>query len=123
SALAHDINQPLSAAMSYVQAGARLIKGGKDPERTVGLLEKAVAEITHASQVIQRVRSFLGQGVPARGPADLSIIAHETIALLDTLGTRHHAQLDASIPLDLAAVFVDEVQIRQVLFNLVRNAV
>lgn len=123
AALAHDINQPLSAAMSYVQTGVRLIKGNKDPQQTVTLLEKSVAEITHASQVVQRVRSFVGHGAPQRGTANVGTIARETVELLDSMAEQARVRLDASIPIALPEIYADEVQIRQVLFNLARNAI
>ena len=61
SALAHEVNQPLTAAGSYVRAGRRLVLGGGRREGDEAL-QKGVDQVTRASQVIQRLRQFVEEG-------------------------------------------------------------
>ena len=58
SALAHEVNQPLTAAGSYVRAGRRLVQAG-EVAKADEALQKGVDQVTRASQVIQRLRQFV----------------------------------------------------------------
>ncbi len=122
SALAHEVNQPLTAAASYVRAGRRLVHAseiGKADEA----LQKAVDQVTRASQVIQRLRQFVRKAEAQRGLEDVRQVVEEAaaLALLGAEGRGVHLEMDLAP--DTPLVSIDKVQIQQVLVNLIRNAV
>jgi signal transduction histidine kinase len=122
SALAHEVNQPLTAAASYVRAGRRLVHA-TEIAKADEALQKAIDQVTRASQVIQRLRQFVRKAEAQRGPEDVRQVVEEAaaLALLGAEGRGVHLEMDLAS--DTPLVFVDKVQIQQVLVNLIRNAV
>ena len=124
SALAHELNQPLSAVAGFVEASAALLdQGGAVPDRVRELMDKAVAQTHRAGDVIRRLRELTRKSDTERSIEDINVLVEETCALA-TLGTRTdnidvRLRLSASLP----PVLVDRIQIQQTLLNLVRNSI
>jgi signal transduction histidine kinase len=121
SALAHEVNQPLTAVGSYVRAGRRLLLGGQT-KKCAEALQKAGDQVTRASQVIQRLRQFVRKAEVQRGAEDVVEMVEEAAALA-LLGSGRGVRLTTEFARNLPSVFIDKVQIQQVLLNLIRNAV
>jgi len=91
SALAHEVNQPLTAVGSYVHASRRLLLVGAT-EKCDEALQKASDQVTRASQVIQRLRQFVRKADVPREPEDVRQTAEEAAALA-LLGLRGVASI------------------------------
>jgi two-component system sensor histidine kinase/response regulator len=122
SALAHEVNQPLTAAASYVRAGRRLIHAA-EIGKADDALQKAVDQVTRASQVIQRLRQFVKKADAPRSAEDVRQVVEEASALALLGAEGHGVHLELDFAADASLVFIDKVQIQQVLVNLIRNAV
>jgi two-component system sensor kinase FixL len=124
SALAHELNQPLSAAANYLSGARRLIGAGEGLDaRALDALDKANEQTLRAGEVIRRLRDFLGRGESERREESLSKIVREACALA-LVGAKEHGirvRYDMDPAVDL--VVVDRVPIQQVVINLVRNAI
>lgn len=126
SSLAHELNQPLTAITSYCQGAADLLEGEMDPER-IEMAREAMRDTAEqalrAGQIVRRMRDFLSHGETEHHIESLSQITTEANALA-LVGSREYG-IDVQVNLDHAgdAVFVDRIQIQQVLFNLIRNAI
>ena len=126
SSLAHELNQPLTAITSYCEGAADLLEGELDRER-IEMAREAMRETAEqalrAGQIVRRMRDFLSHGETEHHVESLSQIITEANALA-LVGSREHG-IDVQVNLDPAAdrVFVDRIQIQQVLFNLIRNAI
>lgn len=126
SSLAHELNQPLAAITSYCQGAADLLEGEMDAERQAMAREAmrdTAAQAMRAGQIVKRMRDFLSHGETEHQVESLARIMTEANALA-LVGSREH-QIDVQVKLDPDgdAVFVDRIQIQQVLFNLIRNAI
>jgi two-component system sensor kinase FixL len=123
SALAHELNQPLSAIANYLNGARRLLErgGGGDP-RTAEAVDKAAEQALRAGDIIRRLRDFLARGEGERSIESLAKLVHEACGL--ALVGAKEAGVEVRYQLDphLDRVVVDRVQIQQVLVNLVRNA-
>jgi two-component system sensor kinase FixL len=124
STMAHELNQPLTAVMNYLEAARHLLEGGpQSAERIDGLISRAVAQAERAGDVIRRLRQFVRKGETERRCESLNKLVEEALALA-LVGAR---QSGVRVILDLAhglpPVLVDGVQIQQVVLNLVRNAI
>ena len=126
AALAHELNQPLTAVGNYLRAGQRLLEeeASPDVERLKTGLEAAMMQLQRAGLIIDRLHGFV-----ARGEVDMQVGAAvaglvEEAAALAAGEIREHG-VSLSIELDPVArlVLVDRVQVQQVLVNLIRNAV
>lgn len=123
SALAHELNQPLSAIANYLNGARRLLD--KAPERDTRVdeaMEKAADQALRAGDIIRRLRNFLARGEGERSNESLAKIVHEACHLA-LLGSRE-ADVDVRYSVDphRDRVVVDRIQIQQVIVNLVRNA-
>ncbi|MFN3389393.1 MAG: sensor histidine kinase, partial [Allosphingosinicella sp.] len=124
SALAHELNQPLSAISNYVTGSRQLLaRDGADPERVRDALERASEQALRAGQIIRRLREFVARGETERQIEPLAKLIEEASALA-LVGAREHG-VRVAFDIDPAAdvVLADKVQIQQVLLNLIRNAV
>jgi two-component system sensor kinase FixL len=126
SSLAHELNQPLTAIANYSEAARDLFSGKMDEEKTLLIqeaLDETAKEAIRAGQIVARLRQFISQGEGERRPESLSRLIGEANALA-LIGSREHG-IEVQIQLDQDAdlIFVDRVQIQQVLINLIRNAI
>jgi len=125
SAIAHELNQPLTAILNYVQAARRILqnKGLPIPPKAADAMDKAVGQASRASAIVQNLRSFIQKGETERSVEDLNKVVGEATAL----GLVGAKETGISVRVELSAeplsVFIDKVQIQQVVFNLVRNSI
>ncbi len=126
AAIAHELNQPLTAVMLYLQAVVRKIGRPDTPQeitpQMLEILNKALHEAERAGGIIQRMRQSVERREPVRQQCDLNALVEEALELTmlghDIEGLEVIRDLDP----DLARVDVDPIPIQQVLVNLMRNA-
>jgi two-component system sensor kinase FixL len=125
AALAHELNQPLTAILNYSQAARRMRQASDNqaPDLLSDVLEKISQQALRAGQVIARLREFTEKGSTERRPEDLNKVVEEACALA-LVGTRESGiRANLNLAADLPPVAIDKVQVQQVVVNLVRNAV
>jgi len=124
AALAHELNQPLTATGNYVSAALRLLDGpAPDIEHLRRALRLASDQTQRSGDIIRRLRSYVARGDTTRRPEQLGVIVEESVALaLVGLGDRG-VTVKFALGSDLPPVIADRVQVQQVLLNLIRNAV
>jgi two-component system, LuxR family, sensor kinase FixL len=125
SALAHELNQPLSAIANYMKGSRRLLEGSSDEHATIirEAMDKAAEQAMRAGQVIRRLRDFVARGESERRVEDVKKLVEEASALAlvgaKDKGVRVRFEFDPGAD----SVLADKVQIQQVLLNLMRNAI
>ena len=124
ASLAHDLNQPLTGAMSSADAIDLVLEReglpGDHPARRG--VERCLDDLRRLSELVRDVTSFLKTGEVQKRHCDLNALVREATLLASAGADRSIAfkfQLDDALPPGA----VDPVQIRQVVVNLVRNAV
>jgi two-component system sensor kinase FixL len=125
SALAHELNQPLTAIINYVQACRRLMAAGDGvaPERLQETMDKAVGQASRAGQIIHRMRQFIQKGETERQAESVNKLIEEASALALVGAKESDIVVRMELSHDLPAVLVDRIQIQQVVLNLIRNSV
>ncbi|MDO8840492.1 MAG: PAS domain S-box protein [Parvibaculum sp.] len=125
SALAHELNQPLTAIMNYLRAAQRTVAAFDDPAivRAQGMMDKAAGQTARAGEIIRRLRDFVEKRDARQSHEDLNKTIEEAISL--ALVGASDANIKAVLKFDqnIPPVLMDRIQIQQVVLNLVRNAV
>jgi C4-dicarboxylate-specific signal transduction histidine kinase len=122
AALAHELNQPLSAAMSYARAARKIAKLEQASSRLTETLDKTVAQAERADRVIRSLRDFMRKGRSDRAPLSVGALVADCVALAAPLAGQHSVSILAEVAPGLPAVSGDAVQLQQVILNLVLNA-
>ena len=124
AALAHELNQPLTATANYSRAAIRLLEA-KQPnlDRIRQAMQNAADQTMRSGEIIRRLRDFVTHSEVSRQPEDVVTLVEEAcgLALIGAkeLGITVHISQDPDVP----QAVVDRVQIQQVLLNVIRNAV
>jgi two-component system sensor kinase FixL len=126
SSLAHELNQPLTAVATYCESARDLLDNKPDAEALAMVreaLDEAAEQAVRAGQIVRRLRDFMSNGEMERQVESLQRLINEANALA-LVGSREHG-IDVQQSLDPNAdlVFVDRIQVQQVLVNLIRNAI
>jgi two-component system, LuxR family, sensor kinase FixL len=125
STLAHELNQPLSAVANYLNGARRLLAGGQSDAIPMAreAMERATEQALRAGQIIRHLREFVARGESERQPENLGKLIEEASALalvgIKEIGVRVSFEFDPQAEF----VFAAKIQIQQVLFNLIRNAI
>jgi two-component system sensor kinase FixL len=123
AALAHELNQPLTATANYARAALRLL-GAPQPDlaRVRQAMDHAVEQTLRSGEIIRRLRGFVARGAVSRQPVSVAKLIEEASALAlvgaKESGVKVLIDMDSGLP----EVSVDRVQMQQVLLNLIRNA-
>lgn len=124
AAIAHEINQPLTAVMLYLQAVRRRLGSRPEVDATaMDVLDRAVKEAERAGSIIQRMRQMVEKRDPHRTPADLAALIGEALDLTLVGTTATNVDVRRHIAPGMPHVEIDVVQIQQVIVNLIRNAI
>ncbi len=122
--LAHELNQPLSAAGGYLHASrADMEKAGSLGDSACRTLDLAQAQLLRAGQIIRRIRAFLTQETGALAQERASVMVENMKQILTRIGQDR----GVSVHIDMAGfsdrVQADRIQFQQAVVNLVRNGV
>jgi two-component system sensor kinase FixL len=124
SALAHELNQPLTAATAYVQSLELLLARGAIQDAGVAdTMRKTAGEVERAGNIVRRLREFYRRdpgevvSVPVREVIDTALAP-----LQDRL-ERHRIAVEIEVAAGTPDLLVDALQIEMVLHNVLRNAV
>ena len=125
SSLAHEINQPIAAAITSANACLRwLAHDPPDLERARAATIRIEKDGSRAAEIIQRLRAFYKKGAPPhRELVDINKVVVEMLGLLRNEATRHSIALRTELIPQLPHVMADRVQLQQVLMNLMLNGI
>lgn len=122
--IAHEVNQPLTAVSNYARVAQRLLEQvpGETADKLDDVMSKIATQAQRASAVIQRMRTYVKKPSGARELQSINTVLEDVLALaeVDSRVNRVHVALVADP--DLPDIFIDEVQVQQVVLNLIRNA-
>ncbi len=124
SALAHEINQPVTAAMNYTQAALRMISApAPDLERVSAVMRKGLDQVERVGQIVHGLRDFMNKGELRLARTDISETVDDAIRLVSAEASATGVKLDVGGLAPLPSVMADKTQLVQILVNLIRNAI
>jgi two-component system sensor kinase FixL len=125
STLAHELNQPITAVVTFVRGVRNLLRDGNPDDQAMieEALDDAAEEALRAGGIVRRLREFVARGEVHKSVEDLPTLIDEA-SKLALIGARERG-VQARFDLDRngSPVLVDKIQTQQVLINLMRNAI
>jgi PAS domain S-box-containing protein len=124
ASLAHEVNQPIAAAVTNANACLRWL-AGDDPN--LGEARAAAARIvkdgTRAAEIIGRIRRLFKKGAPQSEAVDVNEVIREMLVLVHSEATRYSISIRTELTAHLPQVMGDRVQLQQVMMNLIMNSI
>ncbi len=120
--LAHELNQPLTAASNYLAVGELMIRGDGTREAVGAQLHQVRGQIARAGDIIRRIRDYLSKGSAELRIETLDATIYDAIELARGGNTSLRARIIYGGGHAQTRVLIDRIQIQQVLVNLIRNA-
>src|SRR6266566_3913542 len=124
ASLAHEIRQPISAAVTNAKTCLRWL--GRDEPDVAEACEAAsrlVKDVTRAADIIGRISSLFKKGAPQRELVDVNDLIREMIVLLSSEASRCSISIRTELAEGLPKVMADRVQLQQVFMNLMLNGI
>lgn len=123
--LAHELNQPLAAIASYAFSCQQVLADGEAPAavRAIELLERLGEQTQRAGGIVRGLRDFVRKSAPHRSTNNLNELIREMIPLVEPEARLAGVDFEMDLDRSTLHVVVDRIQIRQVLINLIRNAI
>jgi two-component system sensor histidine kinase DctS len=123
SALAHQLNQPLTAIAGYNAGVLRALeRSGTAEPVLLDAVRRLGEQAAEAGRIVQRIRGFLSRRAPQRERCEVAEIVQRALTLLRRDLRQQGVEVETAIAAALPAVRADPVLVEQVLINLVRNA-
>jgi C4-dicarboxylate-specific signal transduction histidine kinase len=124
ASIAHEVNQPLAGISSNAEACLRwLDRGTPNLDAARRSVEWIINDCNRAGEVIQRVRALAKRTNIQKVPLQINDIVSEVISLVQREVLDHQVSLRKELASALPMVFVDRIQLQQVIINLVINSV
>jgi PAS domain S-box-containing protein len=124
ASIAHEVNQPLAAAVANAEAGLRwLDRDTPDLTAARRSVEWVIDDANRASEVIRQVRALAKKSDIEMVPLDLNDVVRETIGLMQREVFSHQVSLRVELAPALPTILADRVQLQQVIINLVMNGI
>ncbi|MCX7101874.1 MAG: PAS domain S-box protein [Methylobacter sp.] len=123
SGLAHEVNQPLAAIANYAQASLNLMKkGNPDLIKLAEVAIKTKEQALRAGQIIHRMKEFCKSRSQQRSTIDINALINESVSLCTDQLKQNNITIILKLDDKLSHIYVDNIQIEQVLINLIRNS-
>jgi PAS domain S-box-containing protein len=124
ASLAHEVNQPIAAAITDSKTCLRwLTREPPDLNEAREAASRAVKDATRVADIVSGMRSLFKKGAPRREPVDVNEVIREMIALLRSEAERHSVSIHTHLASGLPKVAADRVQVQQVFMNLMLNGI
>jgi PAS domain S-box-containing protein len=122
-AIAHELNQPLTAILSNAETAQDLLnRKDMDLDQVRDILKDIIEDDNRAGEVIRRLRRLLRKGESKAEPINLNQLVESTLNLMRGELVRRRISVEVALAADMPASVGDSVQLQQVLLNLIMNA-
>lgn len=124
ASLAHEIKQPIAAAITNAKTCLRwLARGQPDLGEAREAASRLISDVTRASEIISRIGLLFKKSSLQRETVNVNQLIEEMIVLLRSEASRYSISIHRDLVGDLPEMMADRVQLQQVLLNLMLNGI
>jgi signal transduction histidine kinase len=124
ASIAHEIKQPIATARTNAAAALQFLdKSPPDVAEVREALTCIVDDSDRASDIVDRIESFIKKAPPRKDVVDLNAAIAEVIALTRSEAVKAGVTVDTQLAGELPCIHCDRVQLQQVMLNLIVNAI
>jgi PAS domain S-box-containing protein len=124
ASLAHEVNQPITAAVTNANTCVRWLAGDTpNIEEARDAAIRSAKDGTRAAEIISRIRLLFKKGTAERELVDVNEVIREMIVLLRGEAMRYAVSIRVDFTADLPQLMADRVQLQQVMLNLIMNSI
>ena len=124
SAIAHEINQPLTAIATQAQTYRRLVSANKvDAAEIAAAFEQVTEHALRIGEIVKRIRAFVTQRETNPEHVDLNAVIRDILPLSLAAAREAAVRLETNLGATLPLVLIDPIQLQQVFLNLIQNAI
>jgi C4-dicarboxylate-specific signal transduction histidine kinase len=124
AALAHEVNQPIAAAVTSANSCFRWLEADvPNLDKARAAANRIVKDGTRAAEIIRRIRLLFQKGTPQWQLVDVNEILGEMIVLLQGEAARYSISVQTELAADIPKIMGDRVPLQQVLMNLITNGI
>jgi len=122
SSLAHEINQPLAAILTYARGCERRLAQGEDAQAVLPAIGSIAAQAQRAGDIVKRMRDFVRKTPTRQEATEPAALFRDALTLFEPTATARDLQVEAEIPERLPTIRADRLQLEEVTLNLLQNA-
>jgi len=124
SALAHELNQPLTAVANYLEAGRDILDSPREEKRELlrEALDEGARQAVRAGDIVRKLRGYVSRGEIDARSVELEPLLKDAAALAHLSMSSKDVPVTLKVAPDVGNVLADPIQVQQVVINLVRNA-
>jgi C4-dicarboxylate-specific signal transduction histidine kinase len=124
ASIAHEINQPLGAIVANAHAASVWLESTPpNISRAKTVIDRILRDSRAAADVVQKMLSLFNRQPPVKQVVDLALIVRQVMTILEPEIEKYGIEVILDLRAGLPLLFVDPVQIQQVLINLMDNAI
>ncbi len=122
SALAHEINQPLTAILSYARGCERRLERGADSKAVSEAIGRIAIQAERAGDIVRRMREFTRKNPAEQVPLEPAAMFRDALALFEPTAAARGLNVEVDLPERLPPLRADRLQLEEVTLNLLQNA-
>ncbi len=120
--LAHELNQPLCAAMNYINACLHIVRAGNpNTDKLIENMEAVANQTERAGRIVNRIKDFVKKREPHQTTVDINKLIEGMTSFVHVDISKNKASLNLALSEELPLFLADPIQIEQVLLNLLLN--
>ncbi|HLB43052.1 MAG TPA: PAS domain S-box protein [Gammaproteobacteria bacterium] len=124
SGIAHEISQPLAAIVNYTRGCIRHLENNNhDRDQLHTIMQKAATQAERAGEIVQRLKNFFCKGQLIKTSCKINNVIRETVSLIKNQLNPSQTKIDFDFDKNIPVIFIDKIQIQQVILNLIQNAI